>query len=232
LMGYGLIQSKVDACVYIMEEPYLIVTTQVDNINTWYKKQKTYNDFYKYLGTKFLEVTQVFAPRRIVGINIHYLKVSSDENFEDIMTYVEQETHNTNDDSKDTLFRATKQTSPSSWKCNCIVMEQKHYIEPIVVSVTKERDIPLPSTVDLNKYEKGDGKITLYEEMGTLRYLADRTRPDIMTAVTMMSSHMIHPNDKHVKLTGNIKGYLKQSKNDFKLIRKMRGDKYNMTLFA
>ena len=113
-----------------------------------------------------------------------------------------------------------------------IIMEQHHYIEPIIKNVTKVRDIPLPSTVNLSKLEKGDGVETLFEDMGSLRYLNDHTRPDFMTATTMMSSHMLNPGEKHIKLTEHIKQYLKGSKEDFKVIRKMEKDIFNMELFA
>ena len=49
-------------------------------------------------------------------------------------------------------------------------MEQFHYIEPIIEGIEGEKVIPIPSTINLNSFPKGDGLINLYEEMGTFRY--------------------------------------------------------------
>jgi len=43
---------------------------------------------------------------------------------------------------------------------------------------------------------------------------------------------MLNPGPKHIKLTGQMKQYLKGSKAEFKVIRKMKNDKSNMKLFA
>ena len=48
-----------------------------------------------------------------------------------------------------------------------------------------------------------------------------------------MSSHMINPNEKHLQLTNkNMRQYIKHSRDEFKIIRKMEGDNHNMRLFA
>jgi hypothetical protein len=191
-------------------------------------------------------------PKRIVGINMHYLNIKKDEQYKNIIETIEEiemkykivkenpEKPETQSPETETVEKPeTPETpnikienDPSKWKCNMLVMEQFHYVDSIIRDITKEKQIPLPSTVNLNQFEKGDGKVNLYEEMGLFRYLNDHTRPDFMTATTMMSSYMINPSEKHLKLTRQMKQYLNYSKRDFKVIRKMENDKDNMTLFA
>ena len=247
ILGYGLKQSKIDPCVYIMNDPIMLVTTQVDNINVWFKVQKTYDDFLKYLRTQFKEVTESLIPKRIIGINMHYLNIQQKETYKSVEELLsERETSFSDVSGQKTKIpeiseitetteteTAEIQSDQKNWNCNTIIMEQFHYIEPIIADIDGEARIPIPSSINLNSYPKGDGVINLYEEMGTFRYLNDHTRPDFMTATTMMSSYMINPNEKHVQFTNkNMRQYIKHSKDEFKIIRKMEGDRHNMRLFA
>ena len=260
ILDYGLIQSKIDPCVYIQHDPMMFVTTQVDNINVWFVEQKTYIDFLTYLRTRFQEVTESIMPKRIIGINMHYLNIDKEETYLDIKELIEIQaeqksssqvgtssdvgTSSTSSDigtsstigtssESEQLEHCSIQSEQKNWNCNTIIMEQFHYIEPIIEGIEGEKVIPIPSTINLNSFPKGDGLINLYEEMGTFRYLNDHTRPDFMTATTMMSSHMINPNEKHVQFTNkNMRQYIKHSKEDFKVIRKMKSDEFNMKLFA
>ena len=218
---------------------------QVDNINTWFATQDVYDDFLKYLKTRFIEVTENIMPKRILGINMHYVHLDKEESYESIEEILSKDNVISKDISEDKGISEDNGISkdlssdivrivndPKTWDCNMIVMEQYHYIEPIIKDIIKVKDILLPSTVNLNKLEKGDGVETLFEDMGSLRYLNDHTRPDFMTATTMMSSHMLNPGEKHIKLTNQIKQYLKGSKKEYKVIRKMEKDLKNMELFA
>jgi hypothetical protein len=75
------------------------------------------------------------------------------------------------------------------------------------------RGIPLPSTIDYSA--KGDGSIPpIQKEVGCLRFLADRTRPDILTAIGMLGSAAASPSAEHVKGVKYLGQYLKGTLDD------------------
>ena len=85
---------------------------------------------------------------------------------------------------------------------NTIELSQKPYIAKFIKDRVKPmssvKHIPLPETVDYSK--KGDSTLPpILDSVGTLRYLADRTRPDLLTAVGSIGSAASNPTVDHVR---------------------------------
>jgi len=86
---------------------------------------------------------------------------------------------------------------------NTIELSQKPYniakfIKDRVKPTSSVKHIPLPETVDYSK--KGDSTLPpILDSVGTLRYLADRTRPDLLTAVGSIGSAASNPTVDHVR---------------------------------
>jgi hypothetical protein len=85
----------------------------------------------------------------------------------------------------------------------------QNYINKNLPANSSSKDIPLPSTIDYSA-NKGDGSIPhIQKEVGSLRFLADRTKPDILTAVGMLGSAAATPSEEHVKGVKHLGQYLK-----------------------
>jgi hypothetical protein len=100
-----------------------------------------------------------------------------------------------------------------------IYVHQKDYIKSIdllgIKDEFKTEKIPMKSTVNLRICEQNNTLPPLLPVSGVLRYVSDRTRPDILTAVGEMSSNgSPHPSDKHVDVAKNILRYVKSTMND------------------
>jgi hypothetical protein len=81
----------------------------------------------------------------------------------------------------------------------------------------KHEKIPLSNTVNLRTQEKNFKNKSLLPITGVLRYLADRTRPDILTAVGEISTGGNEfPSDEHVKSANRCLNFLLSTK-DLKL---------------
>jgi hypothetical protein len=83
---------------------------------------------------------------------------------------------------------------------------QTSYIKEFVPEGLSDKDIPLPYTVDYS--EKGT-EPPIQVEVGKLRYLADRTKPDIQTAIGILGSAAATPSKEHIKGVIHIGQYLK-----------------------
>jgi hypothetical protein len=92
-----------------------------------------------------------------------------------------------------------------------IKLSQKPYIENYVTdNANDESPKSIPMSPSLNYGPKGDGSIPpIHDKVGQLRFLADRTRPDILTAVGMLGSSAAKPAPTHVKGVHQLSRYLK-----------------------
>jgi hypothetical protein len=96
-----------------------------------------------------------------------------------------------------------------------IELSQKPYIVKLLKDQVNPKSsvkhIPLPETVDYSK--KGDNSLPpILDSVGTLRYLADRTRPDLLTAVGSIGSAASNPTADHVRGVDHIGRYLAATK--------------------
>jgi hypothetical protein len=93
-----------------------------------------------------------------------------------------------------------------------IYLSQKLYTDQYVSSNVSDQTpiklIPMPETVDYQT--KGDGSLPpILDKVGKLRYLADRTRPDLLTAVGILGSGASLPSVNHLRGVDHIGRYLK-----------------------
>jgi hypothetical protein len=100
-----------------------------------------------------------------------------------------------------------------------VYVHQKDYIKNIdllgVKEVVKVEKAPMKSSVNLRVCEQNNTLPQLLPVSGVLRYVSDRTRPDILTAVGEMSSNGApHPSDQHVEVAKSILRFVKSTVND------------------
>jgi hypothetical protein len=100
-----------------------------------------------------------------------------------------------------------------------VYLHQSEYIKKMDVYDIKDsfksECIPMRPNINLRIQEQNPNLQPLLQVSGVLRYLSDRTRPDILTAVGEISSNgSPHPSDKHVEVSKNIIRYLKSTCDD------------------
>jgi hypothetical protein len=107
-----------------------------------------------------------------------------------------------------------------------IELSQKAYIEEIAkeFKATKKYASPLP--VDLDRFLDllPDGTEPLLKILGKLRFLADRTRPDISFACSFLARFAIAPNSEHRKLAIRVVGYLLDSIKETRVVGSCKGE--------
>jgi hypothetical protein len=103
-----------------------------------------------------------------------------------------------------------------------ILLNQTEYIEEFVEQFGKERKIRLRNTPlprDLvclcAEAEAENGKIQqpIQDILGKIRYLADRTRPDLIFATCFIVRFAALPKEAHVDAVYKTVGYLEKTKN-------------------
>ena len=95
---------------------------------------------------------------------------------------------------------------------NTIILSQKPYIEKYVSEhVPLEAPIKgIPMQPSLDYSVKGDGSHPpIQKEVGSIRYLGDRTRPDLLASLGMLGSAAADPSTAHIKGVHNLGQYLK-----------------------
>ena len=100
-----------------------------------------------------------------------------------------------------------------------ILLNQKEYIEEIVQLLSKDRKIrprntPLPKDLIAVIDEAENGKIMepIQDILGKIRYLADRTRPDLIFAASFIARYAALPKESHVEAIYKTIGYLEKTK--------------------
>jgi hypothetical protein len=94
---------------------------------------------------------------------------------------------------------------------------QRRYIEDeFANSGNYKTRTPLSGLINLRVQEPNHENDSLLPDIGRVRYLADRTRPDILAAVGEISSGGADsPSDKHVEACEKLKHYLKRTKDAY-----------------
>ena len=99
---------------------------------------------------------------------------------------------------------------------NYVYLDQTQYINDMnLYKYDKEYTIPMPSTVNLRREPPNMANSSLLPVTGKLRYLADRTRPDILVSLGEISTGGTpHPSDQHIKVSRQMHSYLKSTAKD------------------
>jgi hypothetical protein len=95
---------------------------------------------------------------------------------------------------------------------NTIYLSQKLYTQQYVDTNISETSTPklIPMSESIDFATKGDGSIgPIRDKVGKLRYLADRCRPDLLTAVGILGSAADNPTVKHLQGVETLGRYLK-----------------------
>jgi hypothetical protein len=98
-----------------------------------------------------------------------------------------------------------------------VTITQSQYIQDISGFETgksgfKQPKIPMPPSIRLSTAVQDSNLRPLLPEAGTLRYVADRSRPDVLVAVGEMSSNATpHPSRQHIEVGKSVIGYLKRT---------------------
>jgi hypothetical protein len=102
-----------------------------------------------------------------------------------------------------------------------IALSQEEYIDELLEKhgLTERSPYNTPLPTDLEKYmEPGDGSVPpIMDVVGQLRYLADRTRPDIGYATSFLARFAAKPTVEHQKLAMRVLRYLKGTRS-YKLV--------------
>jgi hypothetical protein len=99
-----------------------------------------------------------------------------------------------------------------------IQLSQTEYIEDIIADFEKNninivnKDTPLPKDIEsLVSSEKGTCP-SMLDTIGKIRFLADRTRPDIAFVSSFLARFGTAPTEDQVKASRRVVGYLQQTK--------------------
>jgi hypothetical protein len=111
-----------------------------------------------------------------------------------------------------------------TWKDNAVYLSQEAYAKDVLERHRMDRSNPRDTPADSGKLRKPAGEITQEERrwldsrdkttttfrqsVGSLRYLADRTRPDITYAVGQLARHMQDPRREHWIAVKQVFAYL------------------------
>jgi hypothetical protein len=104
---------------------------------------------------------------------------------------------------------------------NHVIVHQNTYIKNLnlldITNNCRQEHIPMSNTMNLkdcNTNPPNPSLPSLLPVTGSLRYIADRTRPDVLVAVGEISSNAVpYPSDGHVTTAKTTLRYLKQLKN-------------------
>lgn len=90
----------------------------------------------------------------------------------------------------------------------------KSYLESAATADMKPKSVPLNPTVDY-RVPGNTNNDSIQEPIGKLRYLADRTKPELLFSVGILASTAAHPSDTHLQGLKHITRYLLDSKEDY-----------------
>ena len=90
-----------------------------------------------------------------------------------------------------------------------VELSHSAYITDKFSDFTKKVFTPMSNTTNLRIAEPNDNNESLLPTTGTLRFIADRARPDIMVVTGELANGGAHsPSDEHVKTAVRVKNYL------------------------
>jgi hypothetical protein len=119
-----------------------------------------------------------------------------------------------------------------------ITLSQKPYIKKFCnehgskeESTLLPTDIPMPHTLDFSAVKEPTGIEPIRDVVGGARYLADRTRPDLLTAVGLLGSAANNPSSTHLRGVRYLVRYLEGTCDSHELVLG-GGDKTDVTLFG
>ena len=96
---------------------------------------------------------------------------------------------------------------------SCIIVSQTRYIEDKIVGDGRVYRTPMAINEHLRSEEPNSNNESLLPSTGKFRWLADKTRPDILVAAGEISSGgAVSPSDKHVVASDRLKNYLLTTK--------------------
>lgn len=100
---------------------------------------------------------------------------------------------------------------------NLVFVNQTKYITEYFPNNSRRMHTPMRINEHLRKEKPNSSNMSLLPDTGKFRWLADRTRPDILVAVGEISSGgAVNPSDKHMLASEHLKHYLTFTK-DFNL---------------
>lgn len=119
-----------------------------------------------------------------------------------------------------------------------ITLSQKPYIKKFCnehgskeESNLRSTDIPMPHTLDFSAVKEPTGIEPIRDVVGGARYLADRTRPDLLTAVGLLGSAANNPTSTHLRGVRYLVRYLEGTHDSHELV--LGGeDKTDVNLFG
>jgi hypothetical protein len=101
-----------------------------------------------------------------------------------------------------------------------LILQQTDYIESILNEYKnkniniKIRNTPLPHDLRSLVEDNVGKQNSILDLLGKLRYLVDRTRPDISFAASFLARFAITPTERHVKAIHQTLGYVDKTKNE------------------
>jgi hypothetical protein len=200
-IGYSLIRCSWDPCTYWLFEGQaivLIIAIHVDDMLLLANTKDRIAKFYEYLLTKVRKVS-LFEPNHANEIKYIGMVIKKVSRDDEVHFELSQEEYI----NKMRLFEGE-------------------------VFKGREPIIPMPSHVNLRIEEPNPVNESLLPVTGTLRYLCDRTRPDVLlTTGEISTGGSGGPSDMHVKVAKQVYRYLK---NTPKLALRMGGVKIEKSL--
>jgi hypothetical protein len=185
LVDMGFERCPWDACLYMgwFEDDFLMISIHVDD---------------GYLVSSTLEVIKAFHAKLMSYIRNASL-FHPNENNE--IKYIGMD------------IRGVVETRVNGEKVTKMYLSQKQYIEDMTLYEVNKKvpKIPMNNTVNLRKETPNPNNKSLLPVTGKLRYICDRTRPDILVATGEISTGSI-PSDEHVKVAKQTFNYLKGTK--------------------
>ena len=222
LEGFGFIKSIVEPCLYIYEgsdgimwliiyvDDGLVIATSIDILN----KLKTY------LAKQFKSVKYQDIVRKFLGVRfvkaldeatVHHPQPPTDSH--DTPEYIWM--------SPEDEHYSTRNLRGNNG-CGFIQLTQDEYAMETAITTLGKNDnkqakvTPLPPNAEQLKDQKDGQEKPTWDMVGKLRYLVDRTRPDLAYAASFLGRFTLKPTREQVLATERTIRYAKATK-DFTL---------------
>ena len=104
---------------------------------------------------------------------------------------------------------------------NFVMLNQSEYISEFVTEylgedaiIGENTKIPMKTNVNFRLLNQNENNISLLPATGKIRYCADKSRPDILFAINLISTQTEKPNDEFVEATIKLMKYLYSTRNE------------------